>query len=105
MQLKIPCKRKKTSYSTSRCTQIEFLRDRNMSNDSTLEVEGIAVEKLPNATFRVKLDDPNYRDHVVLATLSGKMRMNNIKIIPGDRVKLEISMYDLTKGRIVYRYK
>lgn len=76
-----------------------------MTNESTLEVEGVVIEKLPNATFRIKLDDPTYRDHVVLATLSGKMRMNNIKIIPGDKVKLEMSIYDLGKGRITYRYK
>jgi translation initiation factor IF-1 len=66
-----------------------------------LEVEGEVLELLPNTKFRVKL--PN--EHVVLAHISGKMRMNFIKILPGDKVLIEISKYDLTKGRIVYRSK
>ena len=67
----------------------------------TIEVEGEVLELLPNTRFRVKL--PN--GHVVLAHISGKMRMHYIKILPGDRVKLEMSPYDLSKGRITYRYK
>ncbi len=66
-----------------------------------IEVEGTVVEPLPNAMFRVKLDN----DHLVLAHISGKMRMHYIRILPGDRVLVELSPYDLTRGRVVYRYK
>lgn len=66
-----------------------------------LEVEGEVLELLPNTKFRVKL--PN--SHVILAHISGKMRMNFIKILPGDKVLVEISKYDLSKGRIIYRSK
>lgn len=71
-----------------------------MKEDS-IEVEGTVVEPLPNAMFRVELKT----GHKVLAHISGKMRMNFIRILPGDKVKLEMSPYDLTKGRITYRYK
>jgi translation initiation factor IF-1 len=71
-----------------------------ISND-VLEIEGEVLELLPNTKFRVKL--PN--GHVILAHISGKMRMNFIKILPGDSVLVEISRYDLTKGRITYRSK
>jgi len=64
-------------------------------------VEGKVIEPLPNAMFRVELDN----GHRVLAHISGKMRMHFIKILPGDRVTLELSPYDLSRGRIVYRYK
>lgn len=67
----------------------------------TMEVEGEVLELLPNTKFKVKL--PN--DHVVLAHISGKMRMNFIKILPGDKVVIEINRYDLSKGRIVFRSK
>ncbi len=71
-----------------------------------IQIEGIVVECLPNATFKVRLDDPNYpTDHVVLCHLSGKMRINYIRIIPGDAVTVELTPYDLEKGRIVYRHK
>jgi len=66
-----------------------------------IEVEGAVVEPLPNAMFRVELDN----GHRVLAHVSGKMRMNFIRILPGDRVKVELSPYDLTRGRITYRFK
>ncbi len=66
-----------------------------------IEVEGTVVECLPNATFRVEVEG----GHTVLAHLSGKMRINFIRILPGDRVKVAISPYDLTRGRIVYRYR
>jgi translation initiation factor IF-1 len=69
--------------------------------EDTITVEGTVVEALPNTMFRVELANK----HVVLAHVSGKMRMHFIKILPGDRVTLEISAYDPTKGRIVYRYK
>ena len=66
-----------------------------------IEVEGKIVELLPNAMFRVELDN----GHVVLAHISGKMRMHFIRVLTGDRVKVELSPYDLTRGRITYRYK
>ena len=72
-----------------------------MSKEKPIEVEGRVVESLPNATFRVEL--PN--GHTVLAHVSGKIRMNFIKILPGDSVRLELSPYDLSRGRITYRYK
>ncbi len=72
-----------------------------MQKEEAIEVEGTVVEPLPNAMFRVKLQN----DHVVLAYTSGKMRRFYIRILPGDKVKLELSPYDLTKGRITYRYK
>ena len=70
-----------------------------MSKIDVIEVNGLVVEKLPGATFKVKLEN----DHEIIAHLSGKMRMNYIKILPGDTVKLEMSPYDLTKGRIIWR--
>jgi len=66
-----------------------------------IEAEGTVVEALPNAMFRVELDN----GHRVLAHVSGKMRMHFIRILPGDRVKVELSPYDLTRGRITYRFK
>ncbi len=72
-----------------------------MPKEETITVEGKVIEPLPNAMFRVELDNK----HVVLAHVSGKMRMNFIKILPGDKVTLELSPYDLTRGRITYRYK
>ncbi|MFH2056812.1 MAG: translation initiation factor IF-1 [bacterium] len=72
-----------------------------MVKEATIKVEGKVIEPLPNAMFRVELDN----GHKVLAHISGKMRMHFIKILPGDKVTLELSPYDLSKGRIVYRYK
>ncbi len=72
-----------------------------MSKQDVIEVEGTVVEPLPNAMFRVELQN----GHKVLAHVSGKIRMNFIRILPGDRVMVELSPYDLTRGRIVYRYK
>ncbi len=72
-----------------------------MAKDDTITAEGVVVESLPNATFKVKLEN----GHIILAHISGKMRMNFIKILPGDKVTVEISVYDLSKGRIVYRHK
>ena len=69
--------------------------------DGAIEIEGRVVEPLPNAMFRVELEN----GHQLIAHISGKMRMHYIKILPGDKVKLELSPYDLTRGRIVYRYK
>lgn len=72
-----------------------------MPKEDNIEVEGTILENLPNAMFRVKLDN----EQVILAYVSGKMRMHYIKILPGDKVLIEMSPYDLTKGRITYRYK
>lgn len=72
-----------------------------MAKEQGITVEGTVVEALPNTTFRVELENK----HLVLAHVSGKMRMHFIKILPGDRVTIELSPYDLTKGRIIYRYK
>lgn len=72
-----------------------------MSKQDVIEVEGVIIDALPNAMFKVELDN----GHQVLAHISGKIRVNFIRILPGDRVKLELSPYDLTKGRITYRYK
>lgn len=69
--------------------------------NEAIEVEGVIVEALPNATFRIKL--PN--EHIVLGHISGKIRKNKIEILIGDKVKVELSPYDLARGRIVYRYK
>jgi len=72
-----------------------------MAKEEKIEVEGTVVEALPNAMFRVELDN----GHRILAHISGKMRMHFIKILAGDRVKVELSPYDLTRGRIIYRHK
>ena len=72
-----------------------------MSKSDVIELEGTVVEKLPNAMFRVKLEN----DHEVLAHISGKLRMNFIRILPGDKVTIELSPYDLDKGRIIWRDK
>ncbi len=72
-----------------------------MAKSSVIEVDGIVEEALPGTKFKVKLEN----GHLILAHISGKMRMNYIRILVGDKVKMELSPYDLTKGRIVYRYK
>ncbi|MCA9740028.1 MAG: translation initiation factor IF-1 [Deferribacteres bacterium] len=72
-----------------------------MAKDEAIKVDGTIVETLPNATFQVELEN----GHKVLAHISGKMRMHFIKILPGDKVTVELSPYDLGRGRIIYRYK
>lgn len=72
-----------------------------MAKDDVIEVEGKVIEPLPNAMFRVELEN----GHKVLAHVSGKIRMHYIRILPGDRVTVELSPYDLTRGRITYRFK
>ncbi|PID30071.1 MAG: translation initiation factor IF-1 [Candidatus Cloacimonadota bacterium] len=72
-----------------------------MEKTGVIEVEGLVKEALPNTTFKVELEN----GHVILAHTSGKMRMHFIRILPGDKVKLELSPYDLNRGRIIYRYK
>ena len=70
-----------------------------MAKEDNIELEGLVVEKLPNTTFKVKLEN----DHIITAHISGKMRKNYIRILTGDKVKVEMSPYDLTKGRITFR--
>ena len=72
-----------------------------MAKDDVLQLEGTVVEALPNATFQVELEN----GHVILAHIAGKLRMNFIRILPGDKVKLELSPYDLNRGRITWRAK
>ncbi len=79
-----------------------------MKNNETIQAEGTITEALPNTMFRVSLNDDSPEDlggKTILCTLSGKMRMYRIKVMPGDKVKCEISPYDTTKGRIVFRQK
>ena len=73
-----------------------------MAVEDKVALEGEVVESLPNLLFRIQLD---MDDHEVMAHLAGKMRRNRIRVLPGDRVRVEVSPYDLTRGRIVYRYK
>ena len=70
-----------------------------MAKEETIQLSGKVIDKLPNAMFRIRLEN----NHEVIATLSGKMRKNYIRILPGDKVKVEISAYDIGRGRIVYR--
>jgi translation initiation factor IF-1 len=72
-----------------------------MPKEESIQVDGKVIEPLPNAMFRVEIEN----GHIVLAHISGKMRMHFIKILPGDKVTVELSPYDLSRGRIVYRYK
>ncbi|MBI3192894.1 MAG: translation initiation factor IF-1 [Ignavibacteriae bacterium] len=72
-----------------------------MAKQGPITIDGVITDTLPNAMFRVKLDN----GHEILAVISGKMRMNYIRILVGDKVTVEMSPYDLTKGRIIYRYK
>jgi len=72
-----------------------------MPKEDLIRQDGVVTEALANASFRVRLEN----DHIILATISGKMRMHYIRILPGDKVSVEMSPYDLSRGRIVYRYK
>jgi len=78
-----------------------FKEVKNLSKEDVIEVEGVVVEALPNTNFKVELEN----GHQILAHISGKLRMNYIKILPGDKVKVELSQYDLTRGRITWRAK
>ncbi len=80
---------------------MNFRKSGFVAKEEVITVEGMVVETLPNAMFRVELDN----GHRILAHISGKMRMHFIKILPGDKVSVELSPYDLTRGRIVYRGK
>ncbi len=79
----------------------ERVKNLKMSKSDTIQVNGKVIEPLPNAMFKVELEN----GHVVLAHISGKMRMHYIRILPGDKVTVELTPYDLTRGRIVYRFK
>lgn len=72
-----------------------------MAKQSSIELDGVVIESLGNAMFRVQLENA----HVIIATISGKMRLHYIKILPGDKVQVEVSPYDLTRGRITFRHK
>jgi translation initiation factor IF-1 len=72
-----------------------------MTKKNLIKQDGVIIEALSNAMFRVQLEN----DHIIIATISGKMRMNYIRILPGDKVSVEMSPYDLSRGRITYRYK
>jgi len=72
-----------------------------VAKDDVIEFEGVVLEALPNAQFKVKLSN----EHIIIAHISGKLRMNYIKILPGDKVTVEVSVYDLSKGRITWRAK
>ena len=78
-----------------------FMEEEDLSKEDVIELEGTVLEALPNAMFRVELEN----GHNILAHISGKMRMHYIKILPGDKIRVEMSPYDLSKGRIVFRYK
>ena len=79
----------------------DMLEGALLTKEDVIELEGTVLEALPNAMFRVELEN----GHKILAHISGKMRMHYIKILPGDKVRVEMSPYDLSKGRIVFRYK
>ncbi len=87
-------------FTMSVCRKVN-ITDRLMAKEELIEFEGVVLELLPNAMFRVKLDN----GHVILAHTSGKMRKNRIRVLVGDRVVLEMTPYDLTKGRITKRHK
>ncbi len=88
-------------YEREADADIESVLTVYMAKQTAIKVDGVIDEALPNAMFRVKLEN----GHLILAHVSGKMRMNFIKILQGDRVTVELSPYDLSKGRITYRYK
>lgn len=79
----------------------DMLKGALLTKEDVIELEGIVLEALPNAMFRVELEN----GHKILAHISGKMRMHYIKILPGDKVTVELSVYDLNRGRITYRFK
>jgi translation initiation factor IF-1 len=92
------------AHSVQRSTKLrtQILRRIYLAAEDLIPAEGVIIDKQPNAFFKVQL---NNSDHVVLAAISGKMRKNRIRILVGDRVSVEMSPYDLTRGRITYRYK
>jgi translation initiation factor IF-1 len=93
--------RAKSGMATTGIERVAKNKEKAPQKEEGIQVEGTVIEPLPNAMFRVELDN----GHRVLAHISGKMRMHYIRILPGDRVLVELSPYDLTRGRVVYRYK
>jgi translation initiation factor IF-1 len=93
--------RAKSWTATTGIERVAKNKEKAPQKEEGIQVEGTVIEPLPNAMFRVELDN----GHRVLAHISGKMRMHYIRILPGDRVLVELSPYDLTRGRVVYRYK
>jgi translation initiation factor IF-1 len=91
----------RSNFVRSACAILQVVETLAKPKDDTILVEGTVVEPLPNAMFRVELEN----GHKVLAHISGKMRMHYIRILPGDRVQVELTPYDLSRGRITYRYK
>jgi translation initiation factor IF-1 len=91
----------RSNFVRSACANLQVVETLAKPKDDTILVEGTVVEPLPNAMFRVELEN----GHKVLAHISGKMRMHYIRILPGDRVQVELTPYDLSRGRITYRYK
>ncbi len=98
---RINCIEKKISFEYKAGLLCRFEVKASMAKEDAIEVEGTIVEPLPNAMFQVELDN----GHRVLAHISGKMRMHYIKILPGDRVTVELSPYDLSRGRVTFRSK
>ena len=94
-------KHNQKSNKNNRKAAEQLNKEDYMSKADVIEVEGVVVEKLPNAFFKVELEN----GHQILATISGKLRMNFIRILPGDKVTIEMSPYDLSKGRIIWRDK
>ena len=88
-------------YSYNKIHKMLFKEGKILAKEDVIEVEGVVVEALPNTNFKVELEN----GHQILAHISGKLRMNYIKILPGDKVKVELSQYDLTRGRITWRAK
>lgn len=93
--------RKKTFFDSRKKQTVKRDRIQAKPKEDSIQLEGKVLEALPNAMFRVELEN----GHSVLAHISGKMRMNFIRILPGDKVTVELSPYDLTRGRITYRFK
>ena len=91
------------AFGEGRSWKFQFIEERQiLAKEDLIPAEGVVIDKLPNAFFKVRLDGG---EHMVLAQISGKMRKNYIRILAGDRVSVELSPYDLTRGRITYRYK
>jgi translation initiation factor IF-1 len=88
-------------YCAWNCKEVEKEKPLPKPKEDAIVLEGVILESLPNAMFKVKLEN----DHQVLAHISGKMRMHYIRILPGDKVQVELTPYDLSRGRITYRYK
>lgn len=96
---------KKDARAQGNQPKVRTERPMRKPKDDVIEVEGVVVESLPSATFRCRIDGASDTQELVLATISGKIRKNFVKILVGDRVLIELSPYDLTRGRITFRYR